>query len=225
MIILQKVYSSWFIVLRIDPHSTPNYELGTMNDEHDMKLIVGLGNPGKHYAKTRHNVGFMIIDALRESLPEYGINKWELSNKFNAEVCGCTINNDKIVLVKPMTFMNDSGQAVQLIMHFYKMTAEDLIVIHDDKDILLGEIKIQTDRGHAGHNGVRSIIEHIGSQNFTRVRVGIASENKKKMEDVSKFVLKKFGLLERKKVEEVVGRAVGEARKIVDNKLDTGFII
>lgn len=178
------------------------------------KLIVGLGNPGKLYAKTRHNAGFMVIDKLREELAkEYTISDWELSKKFNAEVCGCTINGSKIVLAKPMTFMNASGQAVQLIAHFYKLTPADLIVVHDDKDIKLGEIKIQTDKSSAGHNGVQSIMENIGTQNFTRVRVGIAPENPKKMPDTVKFVLSRFGLFERKKVEDTIKRAVQEVLK------------
>lgn len=180
-----------------------------------MKIIVGLGNPGKLYERTRHNVGFVVVDALREALADHGINDWELSKKFNAKVCGVTVNNEKAILAKPMTFMNDTGQAVQLLMHFYKLAPRDLIVIHDDKDIILGEIKLQNDRGPAGHNGVRSIIEHIGSQDFTRLRVGIASESKKKMEDVADFVLSKFGLLERKKVEAVVERAVEEVMKLI----------
>ena len=111
-----------------------------------MKLIVGLGNPGKKYARTRHNIGFMTVDALHEALKEYGSNNWELSKKFNAAVSGCTVHNEKIVLAKPMTFMNDSGQAVQLLMRYYKIPARDLIVTHDDKDLPLGTIKAQTDR-------------------------------------------------------------------------------
>ena len=177
-----------------------------------MKLIVGLGNPGKKYVRTRHNIGFMAVGALHEALKECGINDWELSKKFNAEVSGCTVRNEKLVLAKPMTFMNDSGQAVALLMRYYKIPPRDLIVAHDDKDLLLGTIKVQTDRGHAGHNGVRSIVEHIGTQDFTRVRLGIASENAKKMTDVADFVLAKFGLWERKKAEEMIERAVAEIR-------------
>ena len=169
-----------------------------------MKLIVGLGNPGKLYEKTRHNAGFMVLDALHANLSAYGINAWELSKKFNAEISGCTAQNEKIILAKPMTFMNDSGQAVQLIMHYYKLAARDLIVVHDDKDILLGNVKTQSDRGHAGHNGVRSIIEHIGAPDFTRIRVGVGSDNPKHMQDVSLFVLGKFGLLEKKGAQKVI---------------------
>jgi len=177
-----------------------------------MKLIVGLGNPGKRYEKTRHNVGFMILNALREKLDSSG---WSLSKKFNAETSGLTVNGEKIILAKPMTFMNASGQAVQMIAHFYKITPRDIIVVHDDKDLKLGDIRIQEDRSHAGHNGIKSIIEHIGTQKFTRVRIGVASENEKKMRDTSKFVLSKFGYFERKKVEEVVKRSVEEIEKLI----------
>lgn len=180
-----------------------------------MKLIVGLGNPGKKYEKTRHNVGFMVLDALRERLLEYQISAWEMSKKFNAQICGCSIKGEKIILAKPQTFMNESGVAVSLIGHFYKIVPADLMVVHDDKDLKLGEIKIQSDRGHAGHNGVRSIIEHLSTQNFTRIRMGVASENEKKMQDTAIFVLSKFGLLERKKVKEVVKESVEEIMKIL----------
>ena len=162
-----------------------------------MKLIIGLGNPGKQYQKTRHNIGFMVLDVLLEKLASEA--KWELSKKFNAEICELNFNNNKIILAKPMTFMNASGEATQLITHFYKLTHEDLIVIHDDKDLKLGDIRVQTDRSDAGHNGIKSIIQHLGTQNFTRVRIGIASANEKKMKDTADFVLGKFGLLEKKK--------------------------
>ncbi|HQF57123.1 MAG TPA: aminoacyl-tRNA hydrolase [Candidatus Magasanikbacteria bacterium] len=169
-----------------------------------MYLIVGLGNPGKQYEKTRHNVGFMVLENLQEKLLEYGISKWELSKKFNAEICGTSINNQKIILVKPMTFMNDSGIAVQIISHFYKIKIQELIVIHDDKDLPLGEIKIQTGCGDAGHNGIKSIIKHLGTKNFHRIRIGIASENPKKMADTAKFVLNKFAFSEKKKINEII---------------------
>jgi len=181
-----------------------------------MKLIVGLGNPGKQYVKTRHNVGFMVLDALQKELGEYKINKWETSKKFNAEICGVTVShNDKIILAKPLTFMNDSGIAVQLIAHFYQLNHHDIIVVHDDKDILLGEIKVQTDRSSAGHNGVESIITHIGTQDFTRVRMGIKRESERGMRDTAKFVLSKFGLFERKKVDDMIKKSVEEIKKML----------
>lgn len=195
------------------------------NELNHMKLIVGLGNPGKQYQKTRHNIGFMVLDALQKEFedscdtgtPRASLcgENWELSKKFNAETCGCTINNEKVILAKPMTFMNHSGQSTQLIMNFYKMKIGDLIVVHDDKDIKLGEIKVQADKNHAGHNGIKSIIEHIGTKNFTRVRVGVASENERKMSDTSRFVLGKFGLFEKKKADEVIKNSIEEIKKLV----------
>lgn len=181
-----------------------------------MKLIIGLGNPGKKYEKTRHNVGFMIVDELARKLSHEGISKWELSKKFNAEICGVTLNSKKIILVKPQTFMNESGVSVALIGHFYKIPPGDVVVVNDDKDLKLGDVKVQADRGHAGHNGVRSIIEHLGTQNFLRVRVGVASDNAKKMEDTANFVLSKFGLLERSKVKEMIQKSVDEIQKLLE---------
>lgn len=178
-----------------------------------MKLFIGLGNPGKKYEKTRHNVGFMALDRLREMLKTNNISEWELSKKFNSQICGCTVNGEKVILAKPMTFMNASGQAVQLIVQYYKILPEEITVIHDDKDIKLGEVRIQQDRGHAGHNGIRSIIENIGSQNFTRVRIGIASDNEKKMADTANFVLGKFGIFEKGKLTDAIKKALEEITK------------
>ena len=172
-----------------------------------MKLIVGLGNPGKQYQKTRHNVGFAVLDQLHNLLASEKISSWDLSKKFNAEISGCTIKGNKIILLKPMTFMNESGIAVSLVAHFYKIPARDIIVVHDDKDIPLGEIKVQTNRGAAGHNGVTSLMQHLGTEAFTRVREGIRPANEKKMVDVSKFVLDKFGLFEKKIVTDIIQRA------------------
>ncbi len=178
-----------------------------------MKLIVGLGNPGKKYEHTRHNAGFMALDFLHDSFDTAGINAWELSTKFNAYISGLTINGEKILLAKPVTYMNRSGESVALIAHFYKITPADIIVVHDDKDIPLGDIKVQQDRGHAGHNGVRSIIEVIGTQAFTRIRLGIADP--KKMHDVADFVLKKFGLFEKKKLHLMLTQAVEHIRTLL----------
>lgn len=136
-----------------------------------MKLVVGLGNPGEKYSKNRHNAGFIIVDELasKNSL------LWENSTKFNAEIC---VSKD-FILVKPQTFMNKSGEAVSKILSFYKIDNKDLLVIHDDVDLQFGEIKKQFGASSAGHKGVESIIDHIGSQNFWRVRAGIGrSEDK-----------------------------------------------
>lgn len=184
-----------------------------------MKLIVGLGNPGKQYEKTRHNVGFMALDNLWKKLKETNeANKWELSKKFNAETCEVHIGEKKIILAKPMTFMNDSGQAVQMILHYYQIETNNLLVVHDDKDLPLGTIKTQTDRGHAGHNGVRSITECLGTQNFSRIRIGVASANPKKMSDISKFVLNKFGLFEKKELQKTLVEATEQILKFIEKK-------
>lgn len=179
-----------------------------------MKLVVGLGNPGKTYAKTRHNVGFMALDFFRESRRDLHLDKWDLSKKFNAEIVGGNISNERFILAKPMTFMNDSGIAVALIANFYKMAPKDIIVVHDDKDIAIGTVKVQKNRGAAGHNGVISIMQHLGTEDFTRIRIGIKSDEKN-MADVPNFVLGKFGILERRKVNESFLKAKEEIEKFL----------
>ncbi len=182
-----------------------------------MKLIVGLGNPGKQYEKTRHNIGFMVLDALHARLQSADISEWELSKKFNANIAGCVISGEKIFLAKPTTFMNHSGEAVGLIAHYYHILPKDIIVIQDEKDIPLGEIKVQEKRGDAGHNGIKSITEHIGTNAYTRIRIGIASKNIKKMEDTSSFVLGKFGILERP----IVDTLIKDTLLIIEKRLSS----
>lgn len=183
-----------------------------------MKLIVGLGNPGKKYNKTRHNTGFIAIEAIRAAMEEYDPSVWELSKKFNAEISGCAIGARKIILAKPMTFMNDSGIAVALIANFYKIPPRDIIIIHDDKDIPLGDLKIQLDRGSAGHHGVESIARHLGTEEFTRIRIGVASENKKKMSDTADFVLSNFGLFERGALQKSVAECARQVMQMLIQK-------
>ena len=111
--------------------------------------------------------------------------------------------------------MNESGVCVAALANFYKVQSTDIIVVHDDKDIPLGEIRVQQDRGSAGHNGIKSIIEHIGTQNFFRVRVGVANENTAKMENIADFVLSKFGLFEKGKLKLKIQHAVDEVLKLI----------
>jgi len=141
-----------------------------------MKLIIGLGNPGEEYKKTRHNAGFLALDELVSS------NKYQVLStqlKFNAEISNGTIDSEKIILAKPQTFMNNSGEAVKAIIDYYKIKPEDIIVIHDDLDILLGEYKISKNKNSGGHKGVQSIIDYLGTKDFMRIRIGIMTENKK----------------------------------------------
>ena len=137
-----------------------------------MKIIIGLGNPGREYEKTRHNIGFMMLDYLKQTwnFPSFVINK-----KFDAEISEGTILSEKVILLKPQTFMNLSGIAVRKILDFYKLTPQDIFVIQDELDLPLGKHKIATDSSAAGHNGIKNIIEHLSTQTFTRLRIGIAT--------------------------------------------------
>jgi PTH1 family peptidyl-tRNA hydrolase len=158
-----------------------------------MKLIVGLGNPGKQYENTRHNVGFMVLDRLREiaNFPDF-----QMSEKFNSFIAEKKDDSgEKILLAKPMQFMNRSGEAVRALKDFYKVPLENITVIHDDLDINVGEYKISEDSSAAGHNGVQDIIDKIGTQKFKRIRIGI--EGAEKRADRGEipgdiFVLQKF---------------------------------
>lgn len=133
-----------------------------------MKIIAGLGNPGSEYAKTRHNVGFMFVDALAGKL---GVTEWK--DKFEAKIGEARIGTEKVLLVKPQTYMNESGRSVGPLMSFYKLEPEDLIVVHDDMDIPAGTIRIRKKGSAGGHNGIKSILAHIGDEHFSRVRIGI----------------------------------------------------
>lgn len=157
-----------------------------------MKLIVGLGNPGKEYENTRHNAGFIALDILCEKLS----GSFSLNKKFNAFIAEVKNGREKIYLLKPQTYMNESGLSVRAVLDFYKIGPENVIVFHDDKDIAVGEYKIQTGRSSAGHNGVKSIIEHLGTREFTRVRLGIKPEHP--ISDTANFVLSKISTAEKK---------------------------
>ncbi len=158
-----------------------------------MQLIVGLGNPGEKYKTTRHNVGFLAIEKIQL---DNEFNDWGFNKKFNAQISKGVVNGENTILAMPQTFMNNSGESVFGISSFYKIKPENITVIHDDIDIPLGELREQEDKGHGGHNGIRSVIEKLGTQNFKRIRIGINpsikdGESLLKME-TEKFVLQKF---------------------------------
>ena len=135
-----------------------------------MKIFVGLGNPTPEYAATKHNVGFMLADSLAEKLSAQ--ENWR--EKFNALIAESFIDGEKILIVKPQTFMNLSGEAVAPIMNFYKIDVQNLVVAHDDMDLPLGMIRLRPKGSGGGHHGVESIIQHLGGeQNFPRVRIGV----------------------------------------------------
>jgi PTH1 family peptidyl-tRNA hydrolase len=153
-----------------------------------MKLIIGLGNPGEKYADTRHNLGFMVLDELAEQQEHGG---WKEKSKFKSLVIEHkTKTGDRLVLAKPQTYMNLSGEAVQALKQFYKLDNADITIVHDEVDLPFGEIKEKTSGGSAGHNGVQSIIDHVGDD-FKRIRIGVRNEFTDKA-DTSQFVLSSF---------------------------------
>lgn len=149
-----------------------------------IRLIVGLGNPGDQYAKTRHNAGFWLLDKLVEHAHE----SWHEEKKFFGQYCKIFINNQPIHLLKPSTFMNASGKAVTALANFYDIHASDILVIHDELDIPEGTIKMKVGGGHGGHNGLRDIISAIGTKEFMRLRLGVDHPGEKS--EVINYVLK-----------------------------------
>lgn len=133
-----------------------------------MKMIVGLGNPGNEYADTRHNVGWMLLDALAGHLR---ITEWRSREK--GMVAEGRIGSEKVLLVKPLTYMNNSGECVGPLMRWYKLAPEDVMVAHDDMDIPIGTIRIRKKGSAGGHNGIKSLLQHIGAEEFGRIRIGI----------------------------------------------------
>lgn len=149
-----------------------------------MKLIVGLGNPGAKYAKNRHNIGFMALDTIAQ---DHGFGPWK--GKHQGSVTEGRFGSDRAVLLKPETYMNNSGQSVQAAMRFYKLEPADVIVLHDEIDLAPGKVKHKVGGGHAGHNGLRSIHAHIGPD-YARVRLGVGHPGHK--DAVPGYVLRDF---------------------------------
>ena len=133
-----------------------------------MRVFVGLGNPGSEYAATKHNVGFMLADALAR---HFEATSWQ--DRFRAQVAEARLGAEKLLIVKPQTYMNSSGEAVGELARWYKLEPEDLVVAHDDMDLPVGMIRIRKKGGAGGHNGIKSIIAHLGTEEFPRVRIGI----------------------------------------------------
>lgn len=170
-----------------------------------MKLIVGLGNPGKKYQETRHNLGLRVIDRMIREIP--------VSPRVYRKLLAFTFHwrAQEAILAKPTTYMNESGQAVKKLLSYFKIAVPDLWVIHDDVDLPLGKIKIQVGRGAAGHHGAESVIKEIKSQNFVRFRLGIGrpgeeSVSQQSDKQIEKFVLSKFKKQEEAAAEEMIER-------------------
>lgn len=173
-------------------------------------LIAGLGNPGREYAKTRHNIGFMVIDRLAEKF-NISLNQKKFDNLFGLG----EIDGTKVILTEPMAFMNRSGPPILQLAKYYKLTFDHVLVIHDDIDILFGNLKIKTKGGHGGHNGIRSIIGASGNGEFPRIRIGIGRPDTHI--DVTDHVLGKIAKEEIKHLETVLTSA-GQAAQAIINK-------
>ena len=159
-----------------------------------MKLVVGLGNPGKEYDKTRHNCGFRAIDYYAEK------NGLSFKSKFNGLYADLVVNNEKLLIVKPQTFMNLSGDCVIQFMKYYNLKVEDLLVIYDDTDFDAGTFKVNRGGSSAGHNGIKDIINKLHTENICRIRVGISKNNIA----LADYVLGRFGKEDDEKVNNIL---------------------
>ena len=178
-------------------------------DGSDRWVIVGLGNPGERYASTRHNLGAMTIDTLLERTG--GRLK---SHKSGCLIAELSLAGHPVVLARPTTYMNDSGRPVGQIMRFFHTPLDKLLVLHDELDIPFGDVRVKTGGGTAGHNGLRSIVHHVGSPDFARVRMGIGRPRGD--QDAVKKVLDSFSAAERKELPEVLDTAADAVETIVD---------
>lgn len=176
------------------------------------RLLVGLGNPGPEYATTRHNAGFMVIDLLGENLRA---SYWK--DEAGAKVARVRLGDDELVLAKPQTFMNVSGKSVKRLLDAYDLAVADLIVVHDDLDLPEGAVRAKREGGHGGHNGLRSIIEELGTGDFIRIRIGIGRPPGRM--DPAAFVLEP---LSRDGLERMRETSVPEAAQCVMHVLERG---
>lgn len=178
-----------------------------------IELIVGLGNPGSKYESTRHNVGFWFVDALAQSK---GV-KLRHENKFHGEVGKLDLAGNAVWLLKPMTFMNNSGQAVAALAQFYKIPPQQILVVHDELDIPSGALRVKQGGGHGGHNGLRDIVDRLGSKDFVRLRMGIGHPGVSR--DVTNYVLGKPTADERTELEQAIDAALNQLPQLIDGEL------
>ena len=175
-----------------------------------MKIIAGLGNPEKKHQNTWHNAGFLALEELHQQ----GFDSWNQDTKRQLISSSGNLNGEKVILVKPQTYMNRSGAAIQAIANFYKVPPEDIYVIHDELDLPLGKIRISNNSSAGGNNGVQSIIDSLGSKNFTRIRIGIKTPTTNRM-PADKYVLKKIGLMDKMTLNKVIKKSVVPAVSLI----------
>lgn len=175
-----------------------------------MWMLVGLGNPGVKYAFNRHNIGFLTVDLIHES---FGNSAWKTQEK--AQICKIDWNGKECLLVKPQTFMNRSGESVIALLNYYKIPLENLCVIQDDIDQSFAQIKLQTNRGHGGHNGIRNISELLGHPNYIRLKIGVGRPTIEKM-DVADWVLQNFSNEELATLPKLLELSTNAIEKLMD---------
>ena len=180
-----------------------------------MKLIIGLGNPGKDYADTWHNLGFMALDKFQKF---HSFGKFKKEAKLLSEISVGQTGKEKIILAKPLTFMNNSGQAVALLGHYFKITAKDIIVIQDDLDLALGKIRLAGNSSAGGHNGIKSIIETLHTKEFIRIKIGVKTDKLEKM-DAADYVLENIGSKNKKVIGEVLEKSGQAIDEIIEGSL------
>ena len=171
----------------------------------DLHLIVGLGNPGAEYARTRHNAGFLLV----EKLAERGRGGWTLKKKFNGRVAKVELGGQRLLLCEPQTFMNASGETVAAVLQFYRIPLTRLLVVVDDADLPFGEIRLRERGSSGGHHGLESIEKHLGTREFARQRIGIGRADGRR--EITNYVLGKFGADEKQLLEKVLTVAGDQA--------------
>lgn len=176
-----------------------------------MKLIVGLGNPGAKYEKTRHNIGFHFLDK-RVFWEQLGT--WKFEAKYKAEMLACMRNGEQLLLCKPQTYMNLSGESVASIARFYKIASQDILVLHDEIDFVVARVALKLGGSAAGHNGLKSIIEKLGSRDFWRLRIGV--DRPAVSTQVADWVLSSFKPDEKQKLEEKSDEIFGYIQEFLD---------
>jgi peptidyl-tRNA hydrolase, PTH1 family len=196
-----------------------------------MKLIVGLGNPGEKYEKTRHNLGFMVLEHFLKDFESVKNTSWGNSIKFKSDISQIEWQPkhgslQKVLLAKPKTFMNNSGLAVKIVSDFYRISPDHIWIIHDDIDLPLGSLKIRFGGASAGHRGVESVMEHLGTDKFWRFRMGIGEKrelNDSRMKNVDDFVLGVFSGAEKGKLKDLVRRGVRAVESSLEESLEAAM--
>lgn len=183
-----------------------------------MKLIIGLGNPGKKYAQTRHNLGFIVTNALMQKYSDQNDSRWENDDKHHALIKQIQIHNQTVKLMQPHTFMNNSGKSVQSYASYYKIESQDIAVIYDDLALPIGKLRVRFGGSAGGHKGVQSIIDHLGTDEFLRIRLGIGVEEQNvPTED---FVLASFDVAEERTVRTMIDNAVETVELLIENGVE-----